>query len=143
MSLPKYPIAGSQYNARQIAKMPVNQISDFLDFSGIKVKRIKADMENQEPGILETLEEEVREFLDQREQQEEQANKAKPVPAKFKKQQDVETKQRYKKQSKRIGDMATWLNKRGQVQDRPGAPGKVGYVQRGGRPGNINPIQRQ
>lgn len=65
-TLPKLPIAGSWFNARQIAAMSKPQLINAFAMGMVpkNVKFLTAEMENQEPGILMQLEPEVRSYLE-------------------------------------------------------------------------------
>jgi Phage portal protein len=158
MTTPKFPILGSKYNAKDIARMPVNQLTDVWMSGqlGNSPSKLIGEMMNQDPGILEQMTEEVKQFLDQV-IQEEQDQPKKKLPLKVLHKWEKDQVTRFKRDAKRIADFATWLTKRGVFMGRPGgAPANKGNITQGGqvfkpgttnsgrpgRPGNNNPLQR-
>jgi len=64
LALPKFPISGSKWNARQIARMPVNDLADRIDGGQLPpAKKLLVDMQNQEPNVLEQMTEEVKTYF--------------------------------------------------------------------------------
>lgn len=64
LALPKFPISGSRWNAKQIARMPVNDLADRIDGGQLPhPKKLLRDMANQEPNILEQMSEEVKKYF--------------------------------------------------------------------------------
>jgi hypothetical protein len=117
LSLPKFPIAAG-YSARELSQMPVNQITDVMRSSGMSATVLLRAMDDQEPGILEELTEEVKQFFDTMLKEE----KAKPQPI-SKKTLNRWTKDlavRVRKQNQRTADMASWLYRVGRTTGRPG-----------------------
>ena len=158
MMTPKFPILGSKYNARDIARMPVNQLTDVWMSGelGKSPSKVMGEMMNQDPGILEEMTEEVKQFFDQV-MQEEQDKPKKKLPLKVLHKWEKDQVTRFRRDAKRIADFATWLQKRGVFMGRPGgAPANKGSVTQGGqvfkpgttnsgrpgKPGNNNPLQR-
>lgn len=155
LSLPKFPISGSRYTAKQVAQMPVNHLQELISQGQLpKPSNLLKDMHQQEPGILEQMTEEVREFFEQEIGREEAEKKQKKPTGKMLKDWQEKQSKRFKDQGKRIPDLATWLYQRGTQQGRPGGGSKrggivdlgkmpTGQVMRkpGGKPGNLNPTQ--
>lgn len=118
LSLPKFPIAGSRYNAKQIAMMPVNKAVDVFKATGMPMHMFLQALENQEPGILQTLTDEVKEFF-KRQLEEEKKPKKKLPPktlARWQKELEVEVG----KMNKRASDMSTWLYENRGFIGKPG-----------------------
>lgn len=147
MTLPQFKISGTKYNAKELAMMPVNQLQDVFYNSGVSAQQMLRDMANQDPGILEEMTEEVREFFEQILQEEKNKPKKKLSPRVLK-MWEKEQRRRWSVQQKRIQDFSTWLQKFGQFQGRPGGgSAKGGIVDRyqktpAGKPGDINPLRR-
>jgi hypothetical protein len=126
MTLPKFPVAGSRYTATQIAKMPVNELSDRimggeLPKAGTLLKHMRA----QEPSILEQMTEEVRQFFETQLEYEEQEDADQKVdPAKMKEWAD-DLKKKVSKGSKRITDMTQYLQKIGHDVGKPGQRSRI------------------
>ena len=166
MTLPKFPIAGSAYNARQIATMPTNHLSQLIINGELPPAReLLTQMQEQEPGILEQMTEELQQFFEDalEEEEREQAEQKGASPATVKQWQKQQAK-RVKDQLNRINDFAVWLSRYGQQQGKPGggsAKGGLAELDRGrggagtngrnkrqvmrpvgGKPGslNLNPI---
>ncbi len=139
LGLPKFPIAGSRYNARKIAQMPVNQMTDVFKFSGMTAWQFLQAMDEQEPGILQQLTEEVKDFFKQ--QLEEEQNKPKPkVAPRLMKRWEKELGVKYRQENKRGRDYGTYLYKHGQQTGKPG--GGSAKNSKAGTPGNVNPIRK-
>ena len=147
MSLPKFPIAGSRWTASAIAQMPVNSLVDRM-LSGQLPKspsKLLAQMQAQEPGILEQMTDEIREFFDEAIEQEEQETQKRKTPKQQIKKWETLAKQRYGKNAKRTNDMSQWLYEKGRFAGKPGGPSRTnqpGLPPQGGKAGNINPITR-
>jgi Phage portal protein len=137
MSLPKYPIASS-YDAKKIASMPVNQIQDLMYAGELPpVAQLLSQMEEQEPGILETLTDEVKQFFEQALEDDDEKQR-KPLTNQFIKKWQQEQKVRFSKAEKRTNDFADYLRTQGPNAGRPGGAnlGKIG------KPGNANPVRK-
>jgi len=149
VKLPQFPIAGTSWNAKQIAQMPVNNLADRM-FSGSLPKspsKLLGQMQEQDPGILEEMTEEVRQFFEEALQQEQQEQaKKKQVPRAILKKWEEEAKKRFRTDDKRTGDLATWLYNYAKYQGKPGGGprkrGQPGLPPTGGKPGDIAPPTR-
>lgn len=149
LALPKFPIvrssAGVLYTAKQVAQLPVNQIQDVWKFSGKRVSVLMQQMDNQEPGILETLSDEVKEFFDERLKEEKKLRGGTKLSPKVLKTWMKALQKSRKFDDKRPNDYSQYLHRRagkpgvGNATDSAGV-GRPRPV--GGKPGNINPIQR-
>ena len=138
LSLPKFPIAGSKYNARQVARMPINQITDVFKFA--RASDLLTQMDEQEPGILETLSDEVKEYFKERLAEEQQSRKPKPFKPGLVKKWTKELATRKRKSDSRESDMAQYLQDQGKVVR--GNPGLAGKKPTAGHPGDVNPIRK-
>ena len=143
LSLPKFPIVnsmtGKAYTAKKLQQLPLNEMADVWSFSNIPASQFLLAMDQQEPGILETLTEEVKEFFDQQLEQEANKPKHKIPPAlikKWAKALGIKVRQ----QDRRTSDFGKWLWKLGQNSGRPG--GGSARNSKAGIPGDINPIKR-
>ncbi len=129
LTLPKFPVVhssdGRGHTARDLARMPVNQIQDALSFSGQRASYMLSQMDNQESGILEQLSEEVREFFDQQ-LQDERSKPNKPISPKLLKKWAKVLKTRVKTDDDRSQDYTEWLYRVGKDM------GKAGHL--GGAP---------
>lgn len=132
LKLPKFPITGSRYSAAQIARMPINRVTDVFAGTGLSAFGFLRAMDEQEPGILQTLSDEVKQFFEER-LREEKKPRTKIAPALMKRWiKDLGIKR--KKQDSREDEYSEYLRK-----------GGAGYKQRNkdvGRAGNMNPIKR-
>lgn len=64
LALPKFPISGSRWTAKQVARMPVNELADRIDGGELpQPKKLVRDMADQEPNILDQLSDEVKAYL--------------------------------------------------------------------------------
>lgn len=136
LALPKFPIAssstGQRYSSRQLAQLPVNQIQDVWQFSGITASRFLSAMDDQEPGILETLTDEVKQFFDQRLQEE--ANKPKKtIPPALLKKWAKALGLKVRRENKRTSDYGQWLYRSGQQSGRPGGIDPKSAIGKAGR----------
>lgn len=143
LSLPKFPIASSRYNAKQIAQMPLNQMTDTFKATGMSMIDFAQQLDSQEPGILETLSDEIKDYV--KEKLDEELHKPeKKVKPQLIKQWQKELGIRFRLTNKRTSDYTSYLHDPkngpgGQATDSAGVarPRKVG-----GKPGNINPVQK-
>ena len=142
LALPKFPVAGSAYTAKQIAQMPVNQVTDVWKASGRLASAFLQSMDDQEPGILQTLTDEVKQFFMQQVTDEEQQHKKdmsrvnKKAVNRFKKELGVKVKQ----QDKRVEDLASYLRDVGQILH--GRPDLAGRQPKAGKPGKLDKYMR-
>jgi hypothetical protein len=140
MSLPKFPIAGSKWNARQIAMMPVNDLSDRIDGGELpKARKLLLDMANQEPNILDQMSDEVQEYFKHSLEDEADEDKDEEIPEKTLAQWLKELRKKVAKQDKRSDDMTDYLqevNQRWKLAT-PTKPGVKTYraVKNPGKPG--------
>jgi hypothetical protein len=141
LALPKFPIQGTNKTAKQVAFMPVNQVQDVFHTSGLKPSQFVKAMDEQEPGILQQLSNEVKDFLQERLDEEENSGKTKINPKLWKKWQD-ELKRSVRQDNKRTNDLSEWLRTKGGRDlgkpgtsnfDRPGRPGKQPVIKGKGR----------
>jgi hypothetical protein len=146
MALPKFNISGTKHTAKELIQMPVNQLTDVFYNSGMKASQMLRDMVNQDPGILDQMSDEVREFFDQQLAEEAEQKKSKLTPQMVKMWKKEQLK-RYKQDKSRIPDFATWLTKYGMRQGKPGGGSSRGGIRNkwqktpSGKPGNIEPIK--
>lgn len=141
LSLPKFPvssIAGGRYTARQIATMPVNQLTDVYKASGLSGVEFLRALDDSEPGVLEQLLDEVKEFFDDVLQKENQ--KSVPISKKTLNRWKKDLAVKVRKQNSRTADMTTWLMKLGRNTGKPGQTGRDVPVfapkdRRAGKPG--------
>lgn len=146
LSLPKFPIAGSIYSAKQLAHMPVNQIADIFYSSGMSPSFVLAEMNSQEPGILEQMDEDVRQFFEEALEREEKEPKRK-TPQKLLDKWHADLLKRSRKDNSRSSDFATWLRSKAlrNASGKPGAnpvTGPMANNPNAGRSGKLNPIKR-
>jgi len=140
LSLPKFPVAGSKWNAKQIAQMPVNDLADRIDGGQLpKAKKLLIDMANQEPNILDQMSDEVKEYFKHSLEDEADEDKNEEVPDKTLKQWMKELRKKVSRQDKRSDDMTDYLqevNKRWKLAS-PTKPGAKAYraVKNPGKPG--------
>jgi hypothetical protein len=143
MALPKFPIASSGYTAREVAQMPVNKVTDVFGRSGWRASQFLQAMDEQEPGILTTLTDEVKQFFDQELKKEKKSQRHKPISPKLLDKWKKELAVKVRDQKQRTADMATYLYEKGQTAGRPGggsAPGaKVGIPGKLRKDGNLLP----
>lgn len=134
MALPKFPVAGSKYNAKQIANMPVNQIADLINSGELPdAPTTLQHMQNQEPSILEQMTDEVREFFESQEQEQEQEKEQKQQAMDKKSAKWApDLKKRVRKNAGRITDMTQYLQKIGHDTGKPGSRSRT-RPYRGGR----------
>src|SRR5581483_1813203 len=137
MGLPKFPIASSRYNARQIAMMPINQVTDVFKATGLRAGEFLAQMDDQEPGILQYLSDEVKQFFSTQ-LRKEQARK-KPVDPKRLARWSKELAVKARKWNQRTNNMAEYLNDLGK-SGRPGAGSMP--TSTSGKPGTLGPSPR-
>lgn len=137
LSLPKFPIAGSRYNARRIAQLPLNQMTDVFKFSGLAAWQFIRAMDEQEPGILEELTDEVKDFFKKQLEEEKKIKKPTAAP-KLMKRWEKELGVKYRQENRRQRDYTSYLYKHGQQSGRPGGFSKT----KPGKPGDINPVIR-
>lgn len=143
LQLPHFPIAGSRHSAQKIAMMPVNQVQDVWTATGMTMLEFLGAMDDNQPGILERLSEELKDFFE--EQLEEESQPKKKVSQKLLKQWKQDLVKRVSKTKKRPYDYTRFLTKLGR-SGKPGAYSDSGGVRRrlpiGGKPGNLNPTKR-
>lgn len=133
LTLPKFPIQGVAATAKQVARMPVNQVQDVFLNSGVKPSQIVRQMDEQEPGILQQLADEVREFIQQQLKEEEKAGLTRVSRGQWKKW-EKELRQSVRRDNKRTNDLAEWMRKSGGTTlGRPGTSS--------GRPGTGGPTR--
>ncbi len=133
LTLPKFPIQGLAATAKQVARMPVNQVQDVFYNSGVKPSRLVRAMEDQEPGILQQLSDEVKEFIKQQLAEEQKSGISKVSPAQWKKW-EKELKQAVRKDNKRTNDLSEYMRESGGTTlGRPGTSS--------GRPGTSGPTR--
>jgi hypothetical protein len=153
LKTPQFPISGSQWNAKQVAQMPVNQLADLIGQGKLpQPTTLLRDMRQQEAGILEEMTEEIKQFFEESVAKaiaEEQAKRKKGVSPQTVRKWEQELRLRYKKEMGRESGFAEWLTKYGRYMGRPGGRGRegqiaspAGYEKPGGDPGNVNPIKR-
>jgi hypothetical protein len=159
LTLPKFPISGSRYNARQVAQMPVNQVSQLIINGQLPgPTELLTQMDEQEPGILDEMTDELRQFFEDalEYEQQQKATETGASPDLIKQWQQTQSK-RVREQANRISNFSLWLYKRGQFQGKPGGGSSRGGLAEpnrlrgnrrqamrpvGGRPGdlNVNPV---
>jgi predicted house-cleaning noncanonical NTP pyrophosphatase (MazG superfamily) len=113
MVLPKFPIAGTVYSAAQIAKMEPDKAKDVIQKSGQKPSAILKSMDDQEPGIIEQLSDEVKEFLEQRLKEEENERKGvKPIAPQLLDKWREQLATRKGRDDRRPRELADWMKQR-------------------------------
>jgi hypothetical protein len=136
-TLPKFPVAGTNVTAKAIAQMPVNELMDVFKASGLKATQLLRNMKAQEPGILDELADEVREFFEN--VLEEQQQKT-PGTAEIAQKWQVEIAKKARNMDKRSRDMLVYLQQRqkglSQLGLRDGQAGKPGRLP-GTAPGKL------
>ncbi len=133
LSLPKFPIQGTIYTAKQVAMMPVNQMQDVLSTSRLRPSSFIKAMDEQEPGILQQLSDEVKEFIQQRLDEEQNSGSSKIKPRQWKKW-EKELRQARKRDNRRTNDLSEWMRTKGGTSlGRPGTSS--------GRPGTSRPTR--
>lgn len=138
LSLPKFPISGTSYTAKQIARMPVNQVTDVWRASGQRPSMFLQSVDDQEPGILQELTDEVKVFFQEQLDREEQSKKKalrnidKKAIAKWKKELAIKVR----RQDKRTENLAEYLTDIGKVLH--GRPDLAGRNPKAGRPGKLD-----
>jgi hypothetical protein len=127
LSLPKFPIAGSRYTAKQVAQMPINQVTDVWHASGRTASEFLQSMDDQEPGILQQLTDEVKVFFQQALAEEEAEQKKKKRSMRLLNKWKKELMIKVRRQDKRSDDLASYLHDLGtKLHGRPGAAGRAG-----------------
>jgi hypothetical protein len=144
MSLPKFPVAGSKWTARQIAMMPVNELSDRIMGGQLpKAHVLLKHMRAQEPSILEQMTDEVRQFFETQLEIKEQEDQQEEVPDAKLKEWSGDLKKKMRKGQKRITDMTEYLKEIGHDVGKPGHRSRnVPYktsARKPGRPGTPPP----
>jgi hypothetical protein len=140
LSLPKFPVAGSKWNAEEIAQMPVNDLADRIDGGELpEAKKLLIDMSNQDPNILDQMSDEVREYFKHSLEDNAEADKDEEVPDKTLKQWMKELRKKVAFADKRSDDMTDYLqevNQRWKLAS-PTKPGAKAYraVKNPGKPG--------
>ena len=118
LSLPKFPVAASRYTAKQLMQMPVNQLTDVYRASGLRATQFLRAVDDSEPGILEQMSDEAKQFFEQLLQQEEL--KPKPISSKTLNRWKKELAKKVSLQDRRTADMSEWLMKIGRNAGKPG-----------------------
>ncbi len=137
MTLPKFPMAAGRYTAKELAFMPVNQLSDFVATGQAGTpKQLLKNMQNQEPSIIEQLSDDVRQYFEDAMKREEKEKLAKlklspKALAELKKQQQ----KRVSGQRKRTNDYTEWMGK--YRAGKPGGP-TMNIDKNPGKPGDLN-----
>lgn len=156
LSLPKFPIAGAasdldkdgtpKYTAKKIAFFPVNRVSELIAQGKLPAPgALLHNMTQQEPSILEEMNDELRSYFEEELDKELNEKKSKRLSPRYLKQWAADLGKKYKKDSQRTSDMVEWLRQQRpstvpgvatkSQQNRPGLPRKSG------KPGNMNPTQ--
>ena len=139
LMLPKFPIAGSKWNAREIARMPVNDLAERIDGGELPpAKSLLLDMDDQEPNILEQMADEVKEYFKYVLQEDEQDD-ADETPDQYLQSWLKKQRKRVNKRKARSDDMTQYLqdvNQRWRMAT-PSKPGAKAYraVKNPGKPG--------
>jgi hypothetical protein len=139
LKLPQFPVSASKYTAQDIAAMSLDQLVQAFDDGELPpTANLVEDMDRQDPTILDSLEESVRQFLQQRVIEE---NK-KLGPQKASSQMLKELKQHQQKLLRddvaRQQDMTKWLYR---TVPKP-KTNQPGLLPAGGRPGRLNERQK-
>jgi hypothetical protein len=140
MALPKFPIAGTKWNAREIAQMPVNDLAQRIDGGELPhPKKLLIDMQNQDPNILEQMSDQVKDYFKHVLDDEASEDQDEEIPQKTLDQMMKELRKRTSKQNNRSDDMTQYLqdvNQRWKMAT-PGKPGAKTYraVKNPGKPG--------
>jgi len=146
LALPKFPIAGSIYSAKEWARMPLNHLVDVFYSSGLSPSFVLAEMQNQEPGILEQMDQDVRDFFEEAVKREEAEPKRK-MPRKLLEQWHKELAKRVRKDDSRATDFAQWLRSKAlrNAAGKPGANAVTGPMSNNpnaGKAGRLNPTRQ-
>ena len=146
LALPKFPIAGTKWNAQEIAQMPVNDLAQRIDGGELPhPKKLLIDMQNQDPNILEQMSDQVKDYFKHVLDDEASEDQDEEIPKKTLDQMMKDLRKRTSKQNKRSDDMTQYLqdvNQRWKLAT-PGKPGAKTYraVKNPGKPG-IGPAAR-
>lgn len=125
LALPKFPIQGTRYTALQLASLPVNTLRTVLSRSGMRPSELLRAMDNQEPGLLSQLTDQVKEFL--KAQLKEEATKGlKPLAPRLLNKWTKELSVHLRKDRARTQDLGTWRKKSAGVG--VGTPGRNSTV---------------
>lgn len=137
LALPKFPVAGSRWNARQIAMMPVNQISELVSTGQLPAPpALLQHMQNQEPSILEQMTDEVREFFENQDDEHEKEKLAEQKAIeKTTGKRAGKLRKRVRDDEGRITDMTQYLQKIGHDIGKPGTRSRVRPYRAGRLPG--------
>lgn len=140
LTIPKFPIAGSRWNARQIARMPVADLADRVMGGALPApKKLLVEMQNQEPNILEYMSDEVKQYfkhvLDEESDDERQDEPVEKLLGDW----IGKMRRKVQQRAKRSDDMSQYLqdvNQRWKLAT-PSAPGAKTYraVRNPGKPG--------
>jgi hypothetical protein len=140
LALPKFPIAGSKWNARQIARMPVNDLSDRIDGGQLPhPKKLLIDMANQDPNILEKMSDEVKQYFKSVLDDGQDDSDEKEAPDKTLQKWIKHLRKKVASEDKRSDDMTNYLmdvNQKWRMA-APSKPGAKNYraVKNPGKPG--------
>jgi len=140
LALPKFPIAGTKWNAKQIALMPVNDLAQRIDGGELPhPKKLLIDMQNQDPNILDQMSDQVKDYFKHILDDEASEDQDEELPQKTLDQWMKDLRKRVAKQDKRSDDMTQYLqdiNQRWKLAS-PSAPGAKTYraVKNPGKPG--------
>ena len=138
LGLPKFPIA-SGHTAKEIVQMPINELTDVYRATGMRASQFLQAVDAQEPGILEQLSDEVKQYFQQQIVEEQKARRARVISPKFLNKWQKELAIKVRKNKKRTNDMAQYLSDLGKA-GRPGAGSMP--TSTAGKPGKMNPPQR-
>lgn len=118
ISLPKMPMAGSVFSAKQVAAMSFAQFANAVKLGYVpKDKRFLAQqMETQEPGILEQLSDELKEYFQELEEEEE--NEQQDDKVKISKKQKEEQLAKYNKRKHRPADVEKSIYYQGKTKGK-------------------------
>ena len=122
LMLPKFPVAGSKWNAKQIAQMPVNDLSDRVNGGELpEPKKLLRDMTAQDPTILDQMSDEVRQYFEDRLNEQEKEEKGEDAEPKDLKKWVKVLRKKVSEQNKRNDSMTDYLTdiarKRGQMRN--------------------------
>jgi hypothetical protein len=139
LMLPKFPISGSKWNAKQIARMPVNDLAQRVDAGELPpVRSLLLDMSDQEPNVLEEMADEVKEYFKYVLKEDEQDDRDEDSDQYLKKWLKQQRKRVLKRRA-RSDDMTQYLQDVNQKwrMAQPSKPGAKAYraVKNPGKPG--------
>jgi hypothetical protein len=125
IKLPKFPIAGSQWSAAEIAKMQPKDVDQKIKDKKLPAApKLMKEMTKQEPLIIEEMSEALAAYFDKQLEQEQKDNTNKLRPKVIEKWRK-ELQKKYSAQKRKDMDYTEWVTKKAK-KEKPGTPGKIG-----------------